>query len=217
MEIEMDLSKERIINAFAMIVDINGYTPMIANAKYINGIAQFVRDVLVGGIEAVEKNNGVVVGFMGDAFLAVFDNPDSVLMTCSGIAKDLDRLCEYLASDKESCPDNWEFHQGGPGLKIAVEYGWIDISTIWSSFLGEQKLLAGTCINYANRISNAGIGNRCLIGPQAMKEGMNMWSCEGPFTIAGKNGEGDYTYWQLDLSDVWVEGVIEPDEDKFWG
>jgi len=65
----MDLSKERIIDAFAMIVDINGYTPMIANVKYINGIAQFVRDVLVGGIQAVEKSNGVVVGFMGDAFL----------------------------------------------------------------------------------------------------------------------------------------------------
>ena len=104
-----------------------------------------------------------------------------------------------------------------PGIKIAIEYGWIDISTIWSSYLGEQKLLAGTCINYANRISSAGMGNRCLIGPRAMEEGMNKWRCEGPFTIAGKTDEGDYTYWQLGLGDIWREGFIEPGEDKYWG
>lgn len=213
----MEVPKDKIIQAFAMIVDINGYTPMIANATYCNGIAQFVRDVLAGGIYAVEKNGGAVVSFMGDAFLAILDNPDSVLMTCVGIAKDLDRLREYLSSDKEDCPDEWEFHKGGPGLKIAVEYGWIDISTISSSLLGEQRLLAGHCINYANRISSAGIGNRCHIGPAAMKKGMDSWHSEGPFTAKGKTGEDDYEYWQLDLSDVWIEGAIEPGEEIFWG
>ena len=78
----MELPKDGIIDAYAMIVDINGYTPMIADAVYINGIAQFVRDVLVGGVFAVEKNGGAVVGFMGDAFLAVLNSPDSVFKTC---------------------------------------------------------------------------------------------------------------------------------------
>ena len=43
------------------------------------------------------------------------------------------------------------------------------------------------------------------------------FSAATPFTITGKNGEGDYTYWQLDLGDVWVEGAIESGEDKYWG
>jgi len=213
----MELPENTIIEAYAMIVDINGYTPMVANVKYINGIADFVRDVLVGGIVCVEKNGGSVVGFMGDAFLAILDNPEKVVTTCIGIAKDLDRLCEYITSNQEDCPDIWEFTKGGPSLKIAVEYGWIDISTISSSLLGDQRLLAGPCINYASRISNAGTGNRCHIGPAAYKNGVNGWHCEGPFTFKGKTEEGDYDYWQLDLSDVWREGVIEPGEETFWG
>lgn len=214
----MDLSANKTIEAFAMIVDINGYSQLVSKAhKCGNGIAQFTRDVLVGGISVVEKNDGEVVGFMGDAFLAILDDAEAVFASCIGIARDLDRLCEYLASDEENCPDEWEFHQGGPGLKIAVEYGWIHISTIRSEFLGEQKLLAGNCINYANRISGGGVGNRCHIGPAAMEKGMSSWMCEGPLTTSGKKGEGEYTYWQLNLGDVWREGPTGPSKEKYWG
>jgi class 3 adenylate cyclase len=58
------------INAFAIIVDINGFTSMVA--KDDSGMtAQFVRDVLAGTIDAIEKEGGEIVSYMGDAVLGV--------------------------------------------------------------------------------------------------------------------------------------------------
>lgn len=53
------------ISAFAMIVDINSFTQLVRTSN--DGIvSQFTRDVLRGGVAAVEEEGGEVVGFMGD-------------------------------------------------------------------------------------------------------------------------------------------------------
>jgi hypothetical protein len=87
----VNLPKIGTIEAFAMIVDINGFTTMVSKSTISESIAQFVRDILSGGTGVIQKNNGAVAGFMGDAFLAVLDNADSVFKSCAGIAKDVDR------------------------------------------------------------------------------------------------------------------------------
>jgi hypothetical protein len=145
----MKLPKIGTIEAFAVIVDINGFTPMVSRSTKGESIAQFVRDTLSGGIETVQKHGGAVVGFMGDAFLSVFDNIASVYMSCVGIAKDLDRCCEYISDHQRVFPKDWHYAKGGASLKIGIEYGWIDISTIHSNLLRQQKLLIGPPINYA--------------------------------------------------------------------
>lgn len=214
----MKLPEIGTIEAFAMIVDVNGFTPMVLESTPSDGVAQFVRDVLSGGIDMIQKHGGFVVSFMGDAFLAILDSPDSVYMSCAGIAKDLDRLCEYISEHQKEYPEDWHYAKGGAGLKIAIEYGWINISTIYSDLLGQQKLLIGPPINYASRISSAGVGNRCLVGPDAMNShGMNQWMFNGPYSIKGKQGEGDYVYWQLDLGDIWREGKLGAEEETYWG
>jgi len=192
------------IEAFAMIVDINGFTPMVSNSVHHNdSIAQFIRDVLSGGIEAVEKEGGIVVGFMGDAFLAVLDDVESVYKTCVGIAHDLDQQCEYISGHQRDFPDDWGYSHGGVSLKIGIEHGWIDVSTIYSNFLGTQRILIGPPINYAARIITGGQGNRCNVGPEAMKHGMDQWWNSGPYSIGGKSGEGKYVYWEMSLGEVW--------------
>ena len=214
----MILPKNGSIEAFAMIVDINGFTPMVSGSTKSDGVAQFVRDVLSGGIDMIQKHGGSVVSFMGDAFLAILDSPDSVYMSCAGIAKDLDRLCEYISEHQKEYPDDWYYAKGGVGLKIAIEYGWINISTIYSDLLGQQRLLIGPPINYASRILHAEVGNRCLVGPDAMNShGMNQWMFNGPYSMKGKHGKGDYVYWKLDLGDIWREGKIEAEEETYWG
>ncbi|MBC8466416.1 MAG: hypothetical protein H8D55_01135 [Deltaproteobacteria bacterium] len=214
----MKLPEIGTIEAFAMLVDINGFTQMVSKSSPSGYVAQFVRDVLSGGIDIVQKYGGSVVSFMGDAFLAILDNPDSVYLSCVGIAKDLNRQCEYISERQKEYPDDWHYAKGGTGLKIAIEYGWIDISYIYSDLLGQQSLFIGPAINYAQRISNVGAGNRCLVGPEAMNNrGMNQWRNHGPLTTEGKPGEGDYIYWQLVLGDIWREGKIGFDEETYWG
>jgi len=214
----MKLPKIGTIEAFAVIVDINSFTPMVSKSAHNDSIAQFVRDTLSGGVDMVQKHDGSVVSFMGDAFLAIMYNPDSVYMSCAGIAKDLDRQCEYISNHQDDYPDDWHYAKGGPSLKISIEYGWIDISTIYSEVLGEQRLLIGPAINYASRISSGGEGNRCLVGPEAFnKRGMNQWMNSGPYSVMGKNNEGKYHYWELDLGDIWREDRRDPCDETYWG
>lgn len=213
----MDFPELGSIEAFAMIVDINGFTPMVSNSIHHNdSIAQFTRDVLSGGIDAAEKEEGIVVGFMGDAFLAVFDNAESVYMACVGIAHDLDKQCQYIAELQRDFPDGWGYAPGGVGLKIGIEYGWIDISTIHSKYLGTQSILIGPPINYAHRILSGVKENRCNVGPEAMKHGMDQWWNDGPYSVDGKPGEGKYIYWEMPLGDVWpdleeIAAILDPE------
>jgi hypothetical protein len=64
---------------------------------------------------------------------------------------------------------------------------------------------------------SSGEGNRCHVGPEAMKRGMNQWRHSGPYTSKGKPEEGEYSYWTLDLGQIWKEGKVEEVEDTYWG
>jgi hypothetical protein len=114
----MKLHENGTIEAFALIVDINGFTQMVSKAGPSDGAAQFVRDVLSSGIDTIQKHGGSVVSFMGDAFLAILDNPDSVYMSCVGVAKDLDRQCEYVSEHQKEYPDDWHYAKGGTAVKL---------------------------------------------------------------------------------------------------
>jgi class 3 adenylate cyclase len=200
----LSVSDGQSVQAFAMIVDINGFTRMVVKGED-ELIAQFTRDVLAGGITAVEHCGGEVVGFMGDAFYALLFDADKVFECCTGIAKDLDEQCEYISQVQSESPV-FSFSPGGPGLKIGIEYGWLEVSTISSNYLKEQQLFIGPAVNYASRITSAGKGNRCLFGPEAAKQGLDDYSHRGPFKVRGKAGEKLYTYFELDLDDIWWTG-----------
>ena len=195
-------------DAFTMIVDINGFTSMVAEGDR-SLIAHFVRDVLVGSIHAIEEAGGEVVGFMGDAVLGVLPNSESTAQACFVIAKDLDDQCAYISSAQEENPDNWSFAPGGPSLKIGIEHGCLSVAEIESRALGTHRLIIGSAINHAARILAAGTGNRCFIGPSAAEHGFSNYALAGPYSVAGKDGEPDYEYFQLDLSSIWIEGKSE--------
>ena len=197
------------IQAFAILVDINGFTTLVDRSLGEN-IAKRISDVLNEGVKVVESNEGEVIGFMGDAFIAVLKNRVDVLKSCSEIAKAVAKQCEILNDPQNSF--KWPFPEG-PSLKIAIEYGWMDISQIYSKAIGEQILLIGPPINYAHRISNSGSGNRCHIGPNAAQLiGVDCEELTGPYRVEGKKGEGIYTYYRLPMKNLWMEDpVSDPD------
>ncbi len=182
------------LSAYAIIVDINSFTSIVNKGSEL--IAQEIRDVLVGAISVVEAYGGEVVAFMGDAFLALISDTSNVATCCFGIARDFDKQHEYftyMASDFPNYP------LGGPTVKIGIEYGLMNVSEIKSKFLGMQKIFIGSAINYASRITKAGKGNRCLLGPQAANKLIDIYEernsiIEGPFDINGEKGEGKYVY-----------------------
>jgi len=214
----LPLPKIGHIEAFAMIVDLNGFTPMVEKAVCANdSIAQFTRDALAGAIFEIEAQGGEVVAFMGDAILGILPDGDSAVGACFGIAKDLDRLGEYISGSQSDCKDMWAFAPGGPSLKISIEYGRMDVSTIGSRLLGAHRLLIGSPINYAARICKAGKGNRCIIGPEAAKKGFSQYTLDGPHKVDGKRGESKYEHYFFDMGDIWIEGPRRRGKETYWG
>jgi class 3 adenylate cyclase len=206
------------IRAFAMIVDLNRFAGMVKLAEQTGDIiAQFTRDVLSGAIDQIESEGGEVVGFMGDAVYGVLPSGDRAVKACFGIAKYVDRHCEYISSAQARCKHLWAFAKGGASLKIAVEYGVLDVSTIYSRLLGSQPLLVGNAVNYASRIAAAGKGNRCNIGPIAAKMEFSKYHLDGPFIIKGKFGEPPYEYFNFRMDDIWIEGPRRRGKETFWG
>lgn len=190
------------LEAFAMIVDINSFT-LLANT-FSGSIAQFTRDILAGGIATVEHNGGAVVGLMGDAFYALLPDAESVVKCCIGIAIDVNKQCEYFDLLRFHVNDT-EYPEG-IGMKIGVEYGYLEVADIKTKFMRRQRLFVGGAVIYASRITGAGKGNRCLFGPAAAQLIQASYPLKGPYKIKGKTGEPKYTYYQFDLSDVWLEG-----------
>lgn len=205
-------------DAFAIIVDINGFTRMVSQGDDSGLMAQFIRDVLTGPIQEIEKNEGVIMGYMGDSILGIIPPGEHVALACFGIAKDLDRQCEYIFNHQEEYPDDWAFAPGGPSLKISIEFGDLNVSSMSSQFLGTQKLIIGHAINYASRISAGGTGNRCNIGPIASSmKPFSEYSLKGPINLQGKHSEEQYKYFGFEMNDIWREGPIEHEADTHWG
>jgi class 3 adenylate cyclase len=208
------------IEVFVMIVDMNGFTAMVRKAQRQDSIAQFVRDCLGLAIGFVEEEGGEVASFMGDAFLGVLPDARSAIHASFAIAHGLDEQCEWISNIQRESKDAWGCALGGPSIKIAIECGRVEVSTIYSRLLGEQRLLIGDAINYAARISKAPLqGNRCLVGPKAAKTEFSDYGLIGPHRVPEdpKPGEPSYEYFIFKMSDVWVEGARTAGETTYWG
>jgi class 3 adenylate cyclase len=214
----MEIPATGSFHAFAMIVDINGFTKMVSDGAG-DMVAEFVRDSLGGAVQAVEEAGGEVMAFMGDALLGILPDAESTVGACGRIAKDLDRLCEWVSNHQEHWPQLWSFAPGGPSLKLAFECGLIEQATISSRRLGTQNLLVGEPINYASRISGAGEGNRCVCGPKAVNSVRAAFDyrIEGPRLHQSAKPDGPYEYYDIDLGDLWLSGKRVAGEESYLG
>ena len=202
----MAIPNNESFSAIALVVDMNGSTAMIQRASHHTLLADFTRDVLAGGIHAVETAGGDVLTFMGDAFLAILPDASAAFEACVMIARDLDHQCEWISDVQQQDPLAWSFAPGGPGLTIAFEWGTLHSTEISSRVLGTQILLVGEPINYASRISAAGAGNRCFCGPCAASLLTELgYVLAGPTRYHGTKSDGPYVYFELDLEDIWAK------------
>lgn len=211
----MDIPSAGGFEAFALLVDINGFGEMVEHPDWTL-IAQFTRDVLTGGIDVVQDVGGEVVAFMGDAFLAVLPNVDAVVQACFRIAKEVDDQCEFLSNAQAEDAEVAPYAPGGPSLKLTFEYGRFDCSEIESRFAGMHRLLVSRAINYASRIASAGEGNRCLCGPVAARMVQERYAgLSGPFQHSVKGKE--FQYFDLELGDEWKVGPRIPGDETYMG
>ncbi len=60
MHVAIDIRSCHNMTAFALIEDINGFTRMVKEADG-ECDAQFIRDILFGGVAVIEKHDGNVV------------------------------------------------------------------------------------------------------------------------------------------------------------
>lgn len=134
------IHKQDHLDCVALVVDINGSEKLIgAGADGLT--AQFFRDLLSGGIEAIEKCNGSVISFTGDGFQAVLPTERDAAHACWHIAKDLRRTREYLTDTCDDGTPAWPQMEVGVGLKIAIERGCLRSAQSPRHFLGSNPFL----------------------------------------------------------------------------
>lgn len=197
------IHKKDYLDCVALVVDINGSEKLIgAGADGLT--AQFFRDLLAGGIDAVEKCNGSVISFTGDGFHAVLPTEKDAAHASWHIAKDLRKTREYLSDKCDDGSSVWPQMDIGVGLKIAIERGILEVSTITSTFLGQQPFLVGEPTVYASRLLAFGKGDRCLVGPKAAAN-WEYAGLDGPYKGRGKHKGLTYEYYFYDLDDLWED------------
>jgi len=126
---------------------------------------------------------------------------------CNEIAIAVNRESANISEHQLKFPGDWAYSPGGASLKICIEFGRIHVAAIDTRHLGTQTLFIGSAVNYASRLCSAGVGNRCLLGPVAasMAE-FSSNSFGAPMCVAGKRGEAEFAYHELDLAEHWREG-----------
>jgi len=181
-----------------LVVDINASERLLAVDDW-GGTAQFFRDLLSGSIRSVEDSHGSVISFIGDGLTAVLPSEQEAGLACMAIAHDLRKTRDYL---RHHGSDVFPQLEVGVGLKMGVERGQMQVSSISSEFTGKLPYFFGEPAVYATRISRFGRGDRCLVGPRAAAN----WPygpLDGPFVR--KRRTFTYEYYSFDLSEFWVD------------
>lgn len=192
------IGKLHSFECVALVVDINASERLLA-VDDRGSAAQFFRDLLYGSIRAVEDANGSVISFIGDGLTAVLPSEEAAGIACMAIAHDLRKTRDYLLGNG---PKAFPQLKVGVGLKIGVERGDMQVSSISSEFTGEVPYFFGEPAVYAARISRFGRGDRCLIGPTAAAK-WPFGQLDGPFVR--KRRMFAYEYYSFDLSDLWID------------
>jgi class 3 adenylate cyclase len=210
-------SDNSTLTAFAIIVDINNFVKMVTSAT--NGatkgkfVAQFTRDTLSHAIQSIEGHGGEVIAMMGDCVVGVVPQGNEICAVCEEIAGAVNRECQHISEHQLLCPEDWDYAPGGLSMKISIEFGCMSVTTICSHQLGTQQLIIGPALNYASRITQTGVGNRCVLGPIAA--GMEEFSSRrlrGPSRVVGKAEGAEYLCYDLCMDDLWIEGSRGEDQ-----
>ena len=204
------ITKNRTLEAFAIIVDINDFSQTVtaAEAGPTMGadIADFTRDALEHVVRAIEANEGEVAAIMGDAVLGIIPEGAPIRTACDEIAVAVNRESDHISEHQVNSPGDWAYSPGGVSLKICIEFGQMHVTSINTRNLGGQSLFVGSAINYASRIGAAGVGNRCLLGPAAAERlEFTSMPLRGPRHVPGKRGEPVLEYYELSLKKLWQE------------
>jgi len=134
------IERQHYVEGVALVVDINGSEKLIGVGA--DGLtAQFFRDLLCGGIHAVEEHGGSIIAYTGDGFQAILRDEQAAAYASWEIARDLRKTREYLEQTRGNESTIWPQLDVGVGLKIAIERGVLEVSTISSRFLGVQPFL----------------------------------------------------------------------------
>jgi len=192
------VEKTGSFECLALVVDINASERLLAVDEW-EGTAQFFRDLLYGSVRAIEDAHGSVINFIGDGLTAVLPSEEDAGMACMAIAHDLRKTRDYLVSNG---PEAFPQLKVGVGLKMGIERGRMQVSSISSKFVGAAPYFFGEPAVYATRISRFGRGDRCLIGPKAAAN----WPygpLDGPFVRQRRTFT--YEYYSFDLGDLWVD------------
>lgn len=180
----------------ALIVDVHSFGAMCDDPR-AEGLARFIRDVLVGAVDITERSGGHVANTMGDGILCLFETADAAFVSACEIVHDFGDQHEYLVSHQNECRFE-PYVDKGLRCRCALESGLIGHHPLQTN-AGTFTLWVGNAINYAARILDAEeqvsdskdqVFNTIVVAPIAYEELRKRWTgFSSTVRIKSKNAE----------------------------
>jgi class 3 adenylate cyclase len=178
-------------NMAVLFSDIRGFTKM-SETLSTEEVVWILNDYFAFSAEAVHKYNGRINKFIGDAVMAVFEDPPG-FVTGGAATKNACNAALQLVSTFRNRTRIWKEKISTPfdaDLGAGIHYGSLIFGNMGSPERMEYTAIGDT-VNFASRLCSKSAGGQVRISEEVYKlvNGYYELTPEAPITVKGKAGE----------------------------
>lgn len=178
-------------NMAVMFTDIRGFTKM-SETLSTEDVVWILNDYFAIAAEAIHKNNGRINKFIGDAVMAVFEDPPGY-MTGGSACKNACNAGLQLVTNYRMRTRVWKEKILQPfesDLGAGIHYGSLIFGNMGSPERMEYTAIGDT-VNFASRLCSKAAGGQVRVSEECFKlvDGYFDLAPEAPISVKGKTGE----------------------------
>jgi adenylate cyclase len=193
LNVQRDYTKveTRKVNAAILFCDIRGFTQMSETLR-IEEVVTVLNDYFSFGAQAVTSNGGQVNKFIGDAILAIFQDPpeySSGMQACRNAAAAAMALQAAFGYQKQK----WRDKISTPfeaGLGVGVHFGEVILGNLGSPERMEYTAIGDT-VNFASRLCGLALAGQVRLSEQCHGIVSDRYTADEtePVSVKGKSGQ----------------------------
>jgi class 3 adenylate cyclase len=179
------------VNCAILFADIRGFTKM-SEALKVEEVVSVLNDYFTLGAKAVDGNQGQINKFIGDAILAVFQDPPNYFSGSAATRNAVNAGLELVKNFRQQ-KAVWRDRIHTPfeaDLGVGVHYGEVILGSMGSPQRMEYTVIGDT-VNFSSRLCSLASAGQVRISEQAYKLGDDRSKADemDPVKVKGKSGE----------------------------
>jgi class 3 adenylate cyclase len=174
-----------------LFCDIRGFTKM-SEALKVEEVVSVLNDYFSLGAKAVDGNQGQINKFIGDAILAVFQDPPNYVSGVQASRNAVNAGMELIAKFRQQ-KATWRDRIGTPfdaDLGVGIHFGEVILGSMGSPQRMEYTVIGDT-VNFSSRLCSLAAAGQLRVSEECFKnvEGYFKGDEMEPVKVKGKSGE----------------------------